>query len=137
MACPLEINMHNLIGSFDMNKKIGDNTAPVLKMQGLSWIVRQAVSYSAIQVNLKQYTDDDGVVHIDQEQVSTGGVKQTELRVLNGEWAERDVDYWGFVTGWNKYAIISLSRKTSTKTMLSLDSLRSLKSRTNTSSRIG
>lgn len=103
MACPAEITVHNLNGSFDMNKKIGDNTTPMLKMQGLPWLVRQAASYSAVQVNLKEYKDDDGVLHLDQEQISTGNVKQLEPRLLNGEWGEREIDYWGHVKGWNKY----------------------------------
>lgn len=105
MAAPASITVHNMNGSFDMNKKIGDDTGPMLKMQGLPWLVRQAASYSAVQVNLKQYKDDEGVEHLDQEQISTGGVKQLEPRLLNGEWGERDVDYWGHVKGWNKYAI--------------------------------
>ncbi|KAK4498791.1 hypothetical protein PRZ48_009301 [Zasmidium cellare] len=107
MAAPPEINVHNLNASFDMNKKIGDDTGPMLKMQGLPWLVRQAAAYSAVSINLKQYKDDEGVLHLDQEQISTGNVKQLEARLLNGEWGERDVDYWGHVKGWNKFTKIS------------------------------
>lgn len=102
MACPPEITVHNFNASFDMNKKEGDDTSGMLKMQGLPWLVRQAASYSAVSINLKQFKDERGVEHLDQEQVSTGGVKQLEPRLLNGEWGERDVQFWGLVKGQNK-----------------------------------
>ena len=102
MACPPEITVHNFNCSFDMNKKEGDDTSGMLKMQGLPWLVRQAASYSAVSINLKQFKGDDGIEHLDQEQVSTGGVKQLEPRLLNGEWGERDVQFWGLVKGQNK-----------------------------------
>ncbi|KAK4628944.1 hypothetical protein CLAFUW4_08384 [Fulvia fulva] len=107
MACPPEITVHNFNASFDMNKKEGDDTSGMLKMQGLPWLVRQAASYSAVSINLKQFKDERGVEHLDQEQVSTGGVKQLEPRLLNGEWGERDVQFWGLVKGQNKYIKIS------------------------------
>ena len=102
MAAPDSVNVHNMNASYDMNKKISDSTGNMLKMQGLPWLVRQAANYSAVEVVLKQYKEADGV-HLDQEQISTGNVKQLEPRILNGEEGERDIQFWGKVKGKNKY----------------------------------
>ncbi|KAF2217721.1 hypothetical protein CERZMDRAFT_104305 [Cercospora zeae-maydis SCOH1-5] len=102
MAAPAEVNVHNISGSYDLNKNISDSTSAMLKMQGVNFLVRQAANYSAIQVNLHQYKGDDGKEHLDQEQISTGNMKQFEPRILDGEARERDIQYWGKVKGWNK-----------------------------------
>ncbi|KAF7189316.1 hypothetical protein HII31_09294 [Pseudocercospora fuligena] len=106
MAAPPEINVHNMTANYDMNKKVSDSTADMLKQQGLPWLVRQAANYSAVEIKLKQYEEGDGI-HLDQEQISTGGVVQLEQRILNGEWGERDIQYWGKVKGWNKYVKVA------------------------------
>lgn len=102
VATPAEVTIENMNGSWDMNKTIGDDTSAMLKMQGLPWLVRQAASYSAVSINLKTYKGEDGLVHIDQEQLSTGGMKQEEPRILDGEWRDKEVQFWGPVKGWNK-----------------------------------
>lgn len=43
------------------------------------------------------------MVQVDQEQISTGNMKQYEPRILDGEVREREIQYWGKVRGWNKY----------------------------------
>ena len=101
MAAPAEVNVKNIAGSYDLNKNISDSTGAMLKMQNIGFIVRQAANYSAIQVNLRQYDDAEGL-HVDQEQISTGNVKQLEPRILDGKTRERDIQYWGKVSGWNK-----------------------------------
>ncbi|CAK4030864.1 hypothetical protein DOTSEDRAFT_71989 [Lecanosticta acicola] len=106
MAAPPEVDVHHMNASYDMNKKLSDSTTSMLKMQGLPWLVRQAAAYSAVQVNLKQYTDHEGP-HLDQEQISTGNITQQELRLLNGELGERDIQFWGKVNGKNRYIKIS------------------------------
>jgi hypothetical protein len=102
MAAPTTVNIKNLTGTFVMDKTLSDSSIPVLKMQKIPWIVQQAVYYSTITVKLKQTTDEAGVVHIDQEQLSTGTV-QHEPRLVTGEWAERDVQFWGKVKGKTSY----------------------------------
>lgn len=102
MAAPPEKTVHNLNGTWDMNKTLSDNTTAMLKLQGIPWLVQQAANYSAVQLILKQYTDDEGKVHVDQEQISTGNMRQTEERTLTGEWADREVKYWGQVKGFAK-----------------------------------
>jgi hypothetical protein len=102
MAAPTSVTIKSLTGTFVMDKTLSDSSIPVLKMQKIPWIVQQAVYYSTITVKLKQFTDDAGVVHIDQEQLSTGTV-QHEPRLVTGEFAERDVQFWGKVKGKTSY----------------------------------
>jgi hypothetical protein len=97
-SVPAEITVKNITGSYAMNKKISDSTTPTLKLQKIPWLVQQAANYSSVTVNLKQYKDDDGVEHIDQEQVSSVNT-QHEPRILDNVLHERDIQYWGKVKG--------------------------------------
>jgi hypothetical protein len=105
-AVPPEVNVKNISGSYAMSKKLSDSTTPMLKMQKIPWLVQQAANYSNITVNLKQYTDDKGVVHIDQEQISSVNT-QHEPRILDNQMHERDIQYWGKVQGRSQYVEIS------------------------------
>lgn len=108
MAAPPTVSTANLTGTYTLNSKLSDSTDPVLKMQGVGWLVRQAASYSTITVKMAQYARaEDGVVCLDVDQVSTGGIRSTEERVLNWEWFEKNDRIWGKVRG--KARIIKLS----------------------------
>ncbi|TKA29672.1 hypothetical protein B0A54_15847 [Friedmanniomyces endolithicus] len=71
-------------------------------MQGVGFIVRQAVLYSTVTVTIKQYSGDDGKVHLDQKQVSTGGITNEEFRMLDWSWSETENRIWGKVKGKNR-----------------------------------
>ncbi|EGP88092.1 unnamed protein product [Zymoseptoria tritici ST99CH_1A5] len=105
-SVPAEINIKNVTGSYAMNKKLSDSTGPMLKMQKIPWLVQQAANYSSVSVNLKQYTDDQGVVHVDQEQVSSVNT-QHEPRILDNQMHERDIQYWGKVKGRSQFAKVA------------------------------
>ena len=96
---PASVTTANLTGSYTLNAKLSDSSQAVLKMQNIGWVVRQAAAYSTVTVSLKQYTDDKGLVNLDQEQVSTGGIRNGEERVLDGEWRESENKIWGKVKG--------------------------------------
>ena len=96
---PASVTISNLTGSYILNAKLSDSSTAVLKLQNVGWVVRQAASYSTVTIELKQYTDDKGNVHLDQEQFSTGGQQNSEVRVMNGEWAETENKIWGKVKG--------------------------------------
>lgn len=112
MAAPPSVTIHSLSGAYDLNKTLSDSTGAMLKMQNIGFLVRQAANYSAITVHLSQYPfpeDASGtVVQVDQEQISTGNMKQYEPRILDGEVREREIQYWGKVRGWNKYVFFFL-----------------------------
>ncbi|KAK5135385.1 hypothetical protein LTR08_005327 [Meristemomyces frigidus] len=104
---PTSVTTANLTGTYTLNAKLSDSSQSVLKMQNISWVVRQAVAYSTVTITLKQYTNDKGVVKLDQDQVSTGGTRNREERVLDGEWRESENKIWGKVKGrtrWVKLA---------------------------------
>lgn len=99
MAVPAHVTTKDMSGTYVLNKTLSDSSQAVLKMQNIGFLVRQAAQYSTVTVTLKQYTDDQGVVHLDQDQVSTGGIRNIEERSLNGEWGERVNKIWGKVKG--------------------------------------
>ena len=100
MAAPPSVTIHSLSGTYTLNSKLSDPMDAVLKMQGVGWLVRQAAAYSTVTVNMKQYArPEDGVVCLDVDQVSTGGIRSTEERVLNWEWFEKNDRIWGKVRG--------------------------------------
>ncbi|KAK5124105.1 hypothetical protein LTR85_001808 [Meristemomyces frigidus] len=107
MAVPASVTVKDMSGTYTLNKTLSDSSQATLKLQNVGFIVRQAAQYSAVTVTLKQYTDDKGVVHLDQDQVSTGGVRNLEERLVNGEWGERANKIWGQVKGMARFLKIS------------------------------
>ncbi len=103
MAVPNEITVKNLSGTYTLNRQLSDSSQSVLKMQGVNFLVRQAVAYSTVDVTLKQYTSPDGVQHLDQDQASTGGIKNFEDRVMDWEQGEKSNWIWGKVSGKSRY----------------------------------
>lgn len=74
-------------------------------MQGIGWLVRQAIAYSNITVNLEQYTDDEGKCHIDLDQVSTGGIRSNEARILDWERREKEDGIFGKLRSQSRYPL--------------------------------
>ena len=101
MAVPQRVTTKDMTGTYTLNKTLSDSSQAVLKMQGIGWVVRQAVQYSNITQIMKQYTDEKGVVHVDQEAISTGGIRNVEDREIlgPGEWREKENKIWGKVKG--------------------------------------
>ncbi|KAK7694795.1 hypothetical protein QCA50_001983 [Cerrena zonata] len=88
MAAPSEMTTLDISGKFVMNKTLGDDTDEILRLQGVGWFTRKAIQMATIYLTIKHYKDDDGLEHIDIDQILTGGVGGTqEIRVLN--WQER------------------------------------------------
>jgi len=107
MAAPSGTTLRNLSGSYTMNKQQSGDSDAVLKMQGMGWLIRQTVKRSNIVLNVKQYTDETGVVRIDIEQVSAGGFKSFEERKLDWEAREREDSIFGKVRGKTRFVNIS------------------------------
>ncbi|KAK6430028.1 hypothetical protein LTR95_013824 [Oleoguttula sp. CCFEE 5521] len=99
MAVPLTTTAQNFSGTYTMNKTLGDSSDEMLKMQNIGWIVRKVIANSAVTTTLKQYTDDKGLQKLDLEQLSTGGMKTDEERVLDWEWRDTTDKVWGKVKG--------------------------------------
>ncbi|KAK3720904.1 hypothetical protein LTR37_003567 [Vermiconidia calcicola] len=103
MAVPSEVTIHNLTGSYTINNALSDSSQQVLKMQKVGFLVRQAVAYSTVTVTIQQYTDSDGKPHLDQDQLSTGGMKNFEDRIMDWVWTEKSNWIWGKVRGRGHY----------------------------------
>jgi hypothetical protein len=106
MAVPPGITTSNLSGTYLLNRTLSDSSQAVLKMQGVNFVVRSAVAYSNVTVTLSQYTDSEGRKHLDQDQVSTGGIKNFEDRVMDGVFTEKYNWIWGKVSGKSRYVKI-------------------------------
>jgi hypothetical protein len=61
-----------------------------------------------VTLNVKQYVDDEGVTHIDIDQVGAAGVRgTTERRILHGEWNQHEDHVFGAVKGRSKWTKLS------------------------------
>ncbi|KAL2167382.1 hypothetical protein VTG60DRAFT_1371 [Thermothelomyces hinnuleus] len=85
MSAPASSNIHNLNGSWVIDKKLSDSMDPILELQGIPWIVRKAVSWATISGTITQTKDEKGRTIIRVEQTATGGLKaETETVQLDG-----------------------------------------------------
>ncbi|KAI9866563.1 MAG: hypothetical protein M1813_001115 [Trichoglossum hirsutum] len=108
MAAPETVNMKALSGVFVMNKTISDDIDSILALQGISWLVRKAISYATITLSIKEYDekldDSSSVTHIDIDQTATGGFKgTTENRILDWTPREHSDHLFGELTGKSRW----------------------------------
>ncbi|KAF8640776.1 hypothetical protein AX17_000426 [Amanita inopinata Kibby_2008] len=88
MAVSADFTILDISGKFIMNKQLSDETDEILRLQGVGWWKRKAISIATVTLAIKHYKDDDGIEHIDIDQTLTGGIPgTTEIRVLT--WTER------------------------------------------------
>jgi len=67
---------------------LSDDSDDILKLQGVSWFKRRAISMFTLTLVMKHYTDEAGIEHIDIDQTLSGGIPGTsENRPL--DWQER------------------------------------------------
>ncbi|KAG6818054.1 hypothetical protein H0H87_009209 [Tephrocybe sp. NHM501043] len=68
MAAPDSLNILDISGTYVMNKSISDNfTDEILRLQGVSWWKRKAISVGTVTLKIKHYKED-GDEHIDIDQ---------------------------------------------------------------------
>ncbi|KAG0696022.1 hypothetical protein DFH29DRAFT_1004910 [Suillus ampliporus] len=103
MASPPEVTTKNLSGKFIMNKTLSDDGDDILKLQGVSWFKRRAISMFTLTLVVKHYTDEAGREHIDIAQTLSGGIPGTnEDRILDWEERSDNDDVFGVVIGQSK-----------------------------------
>ncbi|KNG80348.1 hypothetical protein ANOM_010728 [Aspergillus nomiae NRRL 13137] len=79
----------NLTGNWVMEKHLSTNVEPMMKMQGLNWIIRRAFQYVSILFTITEYASIGAdssplALHIDVEHTVTGGFNgTTEKRTLD------------------------------------------------------
>ncbi|CAI7571469.1 unnamed protein product [Penicillium glandicola] len=106
MAAPADITIQNLSGKWEMDSTHSNPTDPLLALQGMGWVMRKAISYATVTIFVHQYADTENasLIHIDSQQVITGGIQGTkEERKL--DWEEREhVDHiFGKLQGRSRY----------------------------------
>jgi len=99
MAAPPSKTLKDLNGTYTMNKELSGDTNAILMLQGVGWVTRKAIGYATITLEVKQYTDDDGIVRIDIGQTASGLPGTTEHRVFNWEAAGHTDRIFGTVVG--------------------------------------
>lgn len=113
MAAPDSVTIRSLNGKFVMNKQLSDPFDPLLSLQGIGWLTRKAIGLATVTLLIKQY-EKDGVVHVDIDQLATGGVKgTTELRQLDNAEGVHDDHVFGKCKGrsrWVKVADVEDAR---------------------------
>jgi len=108
MAAPDSKNIHDLTGTWTMNKTLSDPTDPILQLQGIGWFIRKAIGMMTVTLNVKEYKDEAGVTHIDIEQPGAAGLKGTsEMRQLDGSWQEHEDHIFGAVKGRSKWVKVA------------------------------
>jgi hypothetical protein len=72
---------------------LSDDTDEILRLQGVSWFTRRALSLATVTLYIEHYKDDNKVEHIDIDQKLTGGLAgTTENRILDWTFREKS-DY--------------------------------------------
>ncbi|EAW10712.1 uncharacterized protein ACLA_051840 [Aspergillus clavatus NRRL 1] len=91
MAAPAEVTIKNLSGEWMMEKSISDPTDPVLSLQGVGWVTRKAIGLASVTLKVTSYADaqDAKVLHVDIDQIVTGGLKGTSEK-RQTDWTDRE-----------------------------------------------
>ncbi|KAM3081111.1 hypothetical protein ACMFMF_003025 [Clarireedia jacksonii] len=104
MAAGPEVTLKDMSGDWVMNKTLSDDADPVLALQGIGWWTRKAISLATVTIHAKQYSDENGITHIDIEQTATGGIKgTTELRTLDWQQRSHEDHLFGKLIGQSRW----------------------------------
>ncbi|KAF8140387.1 hypothetical protein EV363DRAFT_345131 [Boletus edulis] len=100
MAAPPNVTTKAMGGRFIMNKALSSDADDILRLQGVSWFKRRAISMFTLNLRVKHYTDDDGVEHIDIDQTLSGAsiTGTSENRALDCHERDEYDDVFGLVT---------------------------------------
>ncbi|GAP91654.1 hypothetical protein SAMD00023353_6900130 [Rosellinia necatrix] len=94
MAAPASKHIGDLSGKWTLNKTLSDPTDPALALQGTGWLVRKGIGAATVGINVRQYTDEAGTVHIDIDMTASGLTGTREARTL--DWTPREHKDWLF-----------------------------------------
>ncbi|KAI1809435.1 hypothetical protein GGS20DRAFT_571977 [Poronia punctata] len=105
MAAPASKTIADLSGKWRLNKSLSDNTDPALQLQGISWLTRKIIANATVNLTVKQYTDANGIVHIEIDQEASGvpGGGSHEHRTLDFQERELTDRVFGTIRGQTKF----------------------------------
>ncbi|KKK15991.1 hypothetical protein P175DRAFT_0440682 [Aspergillus ochraceoroseus IBT 24754] len=88
MAIPADITLKTLKGSWALDKSVADDADPILKLQGVGWLMRKAIGAATLTLHFAS-SAEDSTVRLEMRQTLTGGIPgATEERIM--DWAERE-----------------------------------------------
>ncbi|PNS14962.1 hypothetical protein CAC42_2191 [Sphaceloma murrayae] len=107
MSVPSGISIRKLDGTYEFNKKESDGDDKMLELQGIGWIMRQAVKHSGVTLNVHTKVDEKGVTHVDIETIASGGYKHWEYRPADGEPREFEEGAYGTIKLRSRFVDVS------------------------------
>ncbi|KAK0478298.1 hypothetical protein IW261DRAFT_1551663 [Armillaria novae-zelandiae] len=96
---PDKFTILDISGKFYLNKTLSDSTDEILRLQGVSWLKRKAISIGTVTLYIKHYKDDDGIEKVDIDQTVAGISGTSEKRSLTWTERENNDDIFGYVIG--------------------------------------
>ncbi|KAL4793758.1 hypothetical protein BDV19DRAFT_390959 [Aspergillus venezuelensis] len=92
MAIPSDITLKTLKGSWTLDKSVSDSSDSILRLQGVSWLTRKAISAATLTLHFTSSTieTENGteIPQLTMRQTLTGGIPgSTEERIM--DWKER------------------------------------------------
>ncbi|KAI0394811.1 hypothetical protein F5Y17DRAFT_426248 [Xylariaceae sp. FL0594] len=94
MAAPASKTISDLSGKWVLNKTLSDSVDSALALQGIRWLTRKAIGVATVEIEVKQYTDEEGKVHVHIEQTASKLSSTTEKRTA--DWQPREHSDWLF-----------------------------------------
>lgn len=73
--------------AFVQNKSLSDDNDEILRLQGVGWMTRKAISIATLYLDVNHFTED-GIEQIIIDQTITGGIKGTKEH-RKFDWVER------------------------------------------------
>ncbi|KAL8830556.1 MAG: hypothetical protein Q9191_001363 [Dirinaria sp. TL-2023a] len=103
MAAPASATMKAFAGDWVVNKGLSDDLDPMLKLQGIAWLVRKAITTQTVTLHVKQY-EKDSVDTLETGMTGAAGLKlATEIRPLDWEFRERANPAFGTINEKTRY----------------------------------
>ncbi|KAK0208155.1 hypothetical protein DFS33DRAFT_1371692 [Desarmillaria ectypa] len=96
---PEKFTILDISGKFYLNKTLSDSTDEILRLQGVSWLKRKAISIGTVTLYIKHYRDDEGIEKVDIDQTVAGISGTSEKRTLTWTERENNDDIFGPVIG--------------------------------------
>lgn len=98
-------NLKDLNGKWSMNKDLSSDVSPVLEIQGINAVIRKAVSFAPVNLDISQPSADE----IKIKQSTTANIPAIDEEWYPGdhEWREQSDKLLGKVRGRSRWARVS------------------------------
>lgn len=101
MSAPPSKTLKDLAGKWKLNKSLSDDISPVLELQGVSLLLRKAISSASVHLNISQPSKDE--IHIEQTATAASIPGTTEQYILDYQWRENKDPFFGQIRGRSRW----------------------------------